>query len=126
VTRRLRFRFSLMTTLIAVAWSAVVVWGNLIPRFGETWYPLTRPSIGPCLDVAYGLPWKYVETCLPRDYDWSLLSRDEPSRIDSYAALSGDIAVGLLLVVVLTWGSNQLLRRLGRRLRRRIAAKEQP
>ncbi len=116
--RHRRFQFSLRKLMLAVAWSAVVMSVNLIPRFGETAYPLTRPSIGPTLAVAYGLPWKYVETYHPRDYDWSLLSRDEPSRVDSYPALSGDIAVGLLLVAVLTWASSLLLRRVTSRLRR--------
>ena len=33
MTRLIRFRFSLATLLIAMAWSGVAVWMNVTPRF---------------------------------------------------------------------------------------------
>jgi hypothetical protein len=119
VTHFLRFRFSLRTLLIAMAWSAVVVWMNVTPRLDD---PNYLPGEFFPRAVHYGWPWCYawiftvgrLPVQLPRlesRWPWSGWS------------LTGDVAVGVLLVVVLTWGSNQLLRRVGARLQRRSAAK---
>jgi hypothetical protein len=124
VTRRLRFRFSLLTMLIAVAWSAVVVWVNLMPRIvHERVLDLRGNGFLDQYLIRWGWPFPYSDSIAFYLYPVSEL---QPDTIDRPWSLAGDIAVGLLLVVVLTWASNQLLRRVGARLRRRKAAKEQP
>lgn len=113
-----RFRFGLATLLIAMAWSAVAVWVNIRPRV-VVW-PELRPE---GFAVAYyGWPWCY--TFVP------LSSAAKVPRFGNvhvlpwgYRALAEDAAVGVVLVVLLSWASSQLLRRAGARLRRRSAAK---
>lgn len=127
MTRLIRFRFSLATLLIATAWSAVMVWANVTPRscvvtveplvWGEPILQPERLEHPPMMFAHWGWPWDYaigfwVPGCVPY--------------VRSYAALAADAGVGVLLVVVLTCGSNQLLRRVGARLRRRKAVEEQP
>lgn len=126
MNRRLRFRFSLMTLLIAMAWSAVVVWVNVTPRFvgfshvnyGDNGLP---PESWRIPGVAeYGWPWTYG-LCYgffdsPHD-----LPRLQAEIVSGYLALAGDATVGLLLIVVLTWTSSLLLRRVADRLRRAVA-----
>jgi hypothetical protein len=121
VTRRIRFRFSLATLLLAVSWFAGAVWMNVTPRVDLVHIP--DHSALRILCTCHGWPWT-----LHYGYDFLAPSGHLPlipSGVWRCWALAGDIAVGLLLVVVLTWGSNQLLRRVGARLRRRSAAKEQ-
>jgi len=131
VTRLIRFRFSLATLLIAMAWSGVAVWVNVLPRFRgfshanfgdnglppESWSTPGAAEYG--WPLTYGLCYGFFDS--PHD-----LPRLQAEMISGYHALAGDVAVGLLLVVVLTWGSNQLRRRIGARLRRRTAGESKP
>jgi hypothetical protein len=113
----------LATLLIAMAWSAVMVWMNTTPRLTAAEPPFVRPR-GMYFHLAnWGWPFKYTDTTaelLPEPRP-----RFPPFGITRPWALAGDVLVGVLLVVVLTWGSNQLLRRVGARLRRRKAVEEQ-
>jgi hypothetical protein len=127
VTNFRRFRFSLVTLLIATAWSAVVVWINITP-LGHTHSSYNGQDFE---GHHYGWPYTYGWTGhehpdnphLRYGWDGRMLppspNHEESSiRIVSYPNLPADAAAGVLLVVVLTWGSNQLLRRVGARLRR--------
>jgi hypothetical protein len=114
VSKRVRFRFSLLTLLLAMAWSAVVVWMNTLVRVEGLGLQVGSRR---WTDSA-GWPLRYAEDIY--------LEGDRPFLFYTgrwYAALVADSAIGILLVVVLTWVSNQLLRRVGARLRRRSAAK---
>jgi hypothetical protein len=133
MARFARPQFSLATLLIAMAWSAVVVWLGIEPRFvgfshvnfGDNGLPPESWRIPGA--AAYGLPWTYG-LCYGF-FDSPLdLPRLQAEMICDYRALTGDITVGVLLIAVLTWGSSHLLRRVGARLRRRSASKlgEQP
>jgi hypothetical protein len=122
VNRFLRFRFILASLLLAVTWSGVAVWVNITPRFrGFTHVTYGDNELPPeSWSAEYGWPWTY-RLCngffdSPHD-----LPRLQAEMVSGYSALSGDIAVGLLLVAVLTWASSQLLRRVADRLRRRTA-----
>jgi hypothetical protein len=115
VTKPYRFRFSLATLLLAVVWSAGVVWLNTTPRVmivkipeasGKD--PLGRPWHQMLIPIAqWGWPWVYAGTFQRRP-----LPRCPPG-ITAPWALVGDVAVGSLLVAVLTWASSLLLRRVG-------------
>jgi hypothetical protein len=130
VTRLPRFRFSLMTLLLAITWSGVVAWMNVTPRLDFSCFTnveyedngLPPESWSAPGAAEYGWPWAYGLCCglfHPADE----LPRLQMGMIGRYRALAGDVAVGVLLVAVLTWGSSQLLRRVGARLRRRPASK---
>jgi hypothetical protein len=126
VSRRLRFRFSLATLLITMAWSAVVVWINVTPRFALERLSVVgrhgHDQIGVYL-IRWGWPFPYANSFV----FWPVpLSDFPPGGIEAYWAFAGDVAVGVLLVAALTWGSNQLLRRVGTKLWRRKAAEELP
>jgi hypothetical protein len=107
-----RFQFSLLTLLLAVAWSAVVMWMNVMPRVTVAERPhASLPRTVCYLDVylaQWGVPFQYAE-------EFALVSPDQLPRyprhdLINFWALAGDLASGLLLVVALTWGSNQLRR----------------
>jgi hypothetical protein len=116
-----RFRFSLSTLLLAATWTAVVVWMNATPRrltFEDYVDPEGYPRVHHYYN-RYGFPWIYAS-------EFFLGRRSRPimqhgSRTSDYSALAGDIALGLLLVVVLTAGSNRVLRRVEARTRHRPA-----
>jgi hypothetical protein len=115
VNRRLRFRFSLATLLIAMAWSGGMVWMNVTPRVESSKGSETDERTVVAV-LAYGWPCAYFSF-----FAWYTLPRQprrESMKIDSPWALAGDVVVGVLLVAVLTWGSTQLLRRVTSRLRR--------
>jgi hypothetical protein len=128
VTKFLRFRFSLATLLLATAWSAVMVWINIMPRLVDPDY--LPGEFLPRL-VQYGWPWCYAWTfavCrLPVQLpNLPVELPDLGARLYwSGWSFTGDAGVGLLLVVVLTWASSQLLRRVTARLRRRTAGEQQ-
>jgi hypothetical protein len=120
VTKFLRFRFSLTTLLLAVAWSAVAVWINVTPRVTVAEASIVRPRTVISFHLAHwGWPWDYADDLA--EFLPDRVPRCPASGLTSYWALAGDAAVGVLLVVVLTWCSNQLLRRVGAKLRRRTA-----
>jgi hypothetical protein len=118
----------LATLLIAMAWSGVVVWLN-------TRSHVTRPLqqiILPADNLErpddfmvvndFGWPWDY--TTFIDSYPVSPRSARLRSQSNfenlgwSRWNLAGDAVVGVILVVVLTWASSQLLRRVTSRLRR--------
>jgi hypothetical protein len=111
VTRLIRFRFSLTTLLLAMAWCAAVVWINTLPRVTVRERPFPETS-GQIRFVYWGWPCPYRSGLA--DFPHVL----PPRLVSAWAwALSADAAVSLLLVGVLTWCSNQLLRRVGRSCR---------
>ncbi len=126
MARFARPQFSLVTLLIAMAWSAGVVWVNVTPRldfnsfsnveYEDNGFPPESRSIPGT--VEYGWPWTFG-SCYGLFHPTDDLPRLQMEMIGRYRELAVDIAVGLLLVVVLTWASNQLLRRVEARLRRR-------
>jgi hypothetical protein len=89
-----RFRFSLATLLIAVTWSAVVVWMNVTPRAWER-------------GVGRGYPLFYTSIFAIHYFEY-----EPPCYWDSWS-LAWDAVIALLLVVVLTWVSKFLLRHAG-------------
>ena len=105
-----RFRFSLGMLLIAMAWSAVVVWPNT--RLNELPIGTTTEQMKLRL-TELGWPWKY--SMLVADSNGvtyrSLIAAD-------YWTMAADAAFGILLVVMLTWATSLLLRRVTARLRR--------
>jgi hypothetical protein len=119
MARLARPQFSLATLVLAMAWSAVVVWLNVTPRLD---FPNYVPG-----DLRIGK----VECGWPLGYAWIFATDPLPPQLPgpelrwywSGWSLTGDFVVGALLVVVLTWASNLLLRRVGARLQRRSAAK---
>jgi hypothetical protein len=112
VIRFLRFRFTLMTLLLAIAWSAAAMRINVtsleehFPSMPNQWGDIRGPSTF----RYYG--WPFI--CYASE---DVIGRTTRRYYD-YWKLAGDAAVGVLLVVVLTWGSNQLFCRVGARLRR--------
>ncbi len=120
-----RFRFSLATLLLLVAWSAVALWMNVTPRVSShqvaagTWVFGVEVSEAFERHVArWGWPCCYAADS---SFERASLSRLPPRGQIDYRALFLDIAVGVLLIGALTWGSSQVLRRVGVRLRRRSA-----
>jgi hypothetical protein len=116
VNRRLRCRFSLATLLVAVMWSAVVLWLDTSP--GE---------VPGKINEAFGPGYRWLHYGWPFTYAWYVTRlRVTPTGLP-FAwhswALVADVAIGLLFVVVLTWTSSLLLRRITARLRRRSTAK---
>jgi hypothetical protein len=65
VTRLIRFRFSLATLLIAMAWSGVAVWVNVTPRLvsGYTFIDLDSECVRDGGVYLYGWPLK-CWTCI--------------------------------------------------------------
>jgi hypothetical protein len=112
-----RFRFSLLTLLLAVAWSAVAVRINVTPRVTFEEYSFSYPNasgrieFGELRYLNWGWPCRYRSRCTD-------VREIPPPDLDRWA-LSADAGVGLLLVVVLTWTSDKLLRRVTARLRPR-------
>ena len=104
--RRLRPKWTISTLLIVVAWSSVVIWLNCTPRvYIHTAVDPVNPG-----GLEYGYPWTYgVQDGWSSP--WGLITV-RPSHIFSYWRLAGNAVVGLLAVVVLTWGSGYLLRRI--------------
>jgi len=104
VTRLPQIRFSLATLLLAVVWSAVVVWLNTTA--GEVRVDDPNAPFGP------GYRWLH--------YGWPLAYACDVCRINVPPngvhfgwypwALVGDVVVGVLLVTVLTWGSGFVVR----------------
>ncbi|MCY2987007.1 MAG: hypothetical protein NTY19_03955 [Planctomycetota bacterium] len=135
MSRLLRPQFSLATLLIAMAWSAGVVWVNVTPRldfscfsnveYEDNGFPSEPRSIPGA--VEYGWPWTFA-LCYGLFHPTDELPRRQMGMIGGYRELAGDFAVGVLLVSVLTWGSSHLLQHVESRLRRRSASKlgEQP
>ena len=121
-------QFSLATLLIAMAWSAGVVWVNVTPRrdfnsfsnveYEDNGFPPESRSIPGAAE--YGWPWTFG-SCYGLFHPTDELPRLQMEMIGRYRELAGDAGVGLLLVVVLTWISSLLLRRVTARLRRRPA-----
>jgi hypothetical protein len=121
VPRFARPQFSLATLLIAMAWSAVVVWINTLPRVTLREFPGPGISATPTPSKLVGWHPSYIPLVTwgwPCGYRTTILNF-RPPRTVSAGALFTDAGVGLLLVVVLTWTSSLLLRRAGSRLRRR-------
>jgi hypothetical protein len=115
VTRFIRPQFSLATLLIAMAWSGGMVWMNVTPRVESSKGSETDERTVVAV-LAYGWPCAYFSF-----FAWYTLPhqpRQESMKIDSPWALAADVAIGLLLVAVLTWISSLLLRRVAARLRR--------
>ena len=104
MTKLARFRFSLATMLLMVAWSAAVVRMNTTPRFTviEIFAPkgYTGNLPGPYTLRGYGWPWACAS--YRTHLEWSC------------RALVGDAVVAVLLVTVLTWSSRHLWRRIKR------------
>lgn len=112
MSRLLRPQFSLATLLIAMAWSAVMVWVNVTPH-------VTRYRVGIHASVVeIGWPWTYA-WCLQTSEDAIAPQRRIIKVIGSWPIVSNAV-VGVLLVAVLTWASSLLLRRVAARLRRRV------
>jgi hypothetical protein len=105
MTRPTRFRFSLSTLLLAVVWSAVVVWLNTTA--GEVRVDDPNAPFGP------GYRWLHYGW--PLAYAWDVCPINVPPNGVHFAwyswALVGDAAVGVLMVAVLTWGSRFVVRR---------------
>jgi hypothetical protein len=124
-----RLQFSLATLLLLVTWSAALLSMNVLPRVSL--YKVAAGGMDFGFEVSedferhvarWGWPCRYaVDSSLER----ASLSRLPPHGQIDYRALFLDTAVGVLIVAALTWATNQLLRRVGARLRRRSAAKEQ-
>jgi hypothetical protein len=118
VARFIRLQFSLATLLIAMAWSAVMVWLNTTPRVWHVshWVQGTKSMT---VVTDFGWPWHYFrDTEFDRNPALDLLILHDPKQSNHWA-LVGDVAVGVLLVVAATWASRQLLRRVTSWLRRR-------
>ncbi|MCY2987006.1 MAG: hypothetical protein NTY19_03950 [Planctomycetota bacterium] len=117
-----RFQFSLATLLIAMAWSGVAVWMNTREHVERLHIP-DHDALKLC-NVYRGWPWAYT-----RAVGDVGLGGDRPGNAENVGwwpwKLAGDAVVGVLFVAMLTWGSSQLLRRVGARLRRRKAVEEQ-
>ena len=110
MARFIRPQFSLATLLIAMAWSGVAVWVNITPG-------VTRSRVGLHASVVeVGWPWTYA-WCLRYSEDPIAPQRRIIKAIGSWPIVS-NAAVGVLLVVVLTWASSQLLRRVTSRFQR--------
>lgn len=92
MTKLARYQFSLATMLLVAMWSAVGLWMNTT----EYVVPWFVPPDCEFERSVYGLPWYY----------WSA----KPYAHWRQWALAGDAVIGVLLVVVLTWGSTLLLR----------------
>ena len=120
MARFIRPQFSLATLLIAMAWSGVAVWVNITPRpVGcETWVDVSSPSkdVRLACGFAYGWPWECYSVYMPLHPSEIRGPAFEPGL---YLNLPWNAAVGLVLVVVLTWISSLLLRRITAKLRRR-------
>jgi len=105
-----RFRFSLATSLLVIAWSAVVLRLNTRPHESyQLDYDIEQLRHVTLLEI--GWPWRHLH----------FLAIDgvafyEPF-VPDYWALAGDTVVGILFVALLTWGSAFFLRRAGRLLR---------
>ena len=105
MTRLAHFRFSLGTLLLAVAWSAVVVWLNITA--GEVQVDDPNAPFGPGYRwLHYGWPWTYA---------WDVCRLHVPPNGVHFAWYSWvlvlDTVVGILIVAVLTWASGYLSRR---------------
>lgn len=110
MARFIRPQFSLATLLIAMAWSGVAVWMNTTPG-------VTRSRVGLHVSVVeVGWPWTHA-WCLRYSEDPIAPQRHIIKVIGSWPIVS-NAAVGVLLVVVLTWASSLVLRRVTSRLRR--------
>jgi hypothetical protein len=104
-----RFRFSVGTLLIVVMWSAVVSWMNTRPGHPSpyvTWN--SSRSFVHSLDWNYGWPLTCV-TCRT-DYRPEQLARGAVPVAWYPWNVVANVAIGVLLVAVLTWGSAFLLR----------------
>jgi hypothetical protein len=113
VTRFVRFRFSLATLLLVLTLSAVVLWLNTRSQVTHGEIALTDLQTGTQTvgNASLGWPWCFAV--------FFSMSTSEIEQVEfSYSALAYDAVVALLLIVVLTWASNQLLRRVTSRLRR--------
>jgi len=120
-----RFRFSLATLLLLAAWSGVALWMNVMPRVssyevaaGTFFFGVKANDAFERHVARWGWPCCYVGDS---SSERASLSRLPPRGQIDYRALFLDIAVGVLLIGALTWGSSQVLRRVGVRLRRRSA-----
>jgi hypothetical protein len=118
VARFIRPQFSLATLLIAMAWSGVAVWVNITPRVRseEIINIIDLPGVRfQYYDARWGWPCYYAGDS---STDRTSLSQLPTHGRIHYRAMLLDAVVGVLLVVVLTWASSQLLRRVTSRLRR--------
>jgi hypothetical protein len=107
----------LATLLIAMAWSAVMVWLNTTPRVWHVshWVQGTKSMT---VVTDFGWPWHYFRDIeFDRNPALDLLILHDPKQSNHWA-LAADVAVGVLLVAVLTWASSQLLRGVTSSLRR--------
>jgi len=101
VTTQPRFRFRLGILLLAVAWSVIVVWLNVTPLQINT----TPFKIFEAYDFQrYGWPFVYLGRPDVRG--------QHPAKADVWdsQALAKDAIVGIVLVVVVTRASADLLR----------------
>jgi len=88
--------------LLIVAWSSVVVWLNVRPRYVAGIYHNPEGKGLHACYVEFGCPWSYAGCFAATATNIRPL---EPVRIDSYPALAANAAIGLLAVAVLTWTS---------------------
>ncbi len=99
--------------LLIVGWSSVVVWLNVQPGYGPTLTFATRSEKLSVSEIQYGFPWSHASVS-QRD---SLISGLGSEYTIHYWALAGNVAVGILAVAVLTWGSTCLRRDIASGLR---------
>lgn len=93
--------------LLVVGWSAVAVWLNVRPRV--VWRDHTEDAIVVGF-VRYGCPCSFAS--VHAIYEQQLSSRLHLDYIHDVRRLYANITIGLVAVVVLTWGSRYLLRRM--------------
>ena len=110
-TRRLRLvrpRWTMGTMLLIVGWSAVVVWLNVRPRIEYLPIPGQEDVV---YHASFGCPWTYA-------FDLDFFASSPPRFGLSEALthdtwvwpLTGNTAIGLLAVAILTFASEYLLR----------------
>jgi hypothetical protein len=112
--RRLHRRWTISTLLLVVAWSSVVVWVNISPRFA---YSVRCPSkdetgYNYVAVYVYGYPWHFAST---NHFSSSYLDSPPPFspeylRHRFYWNLAGDVGIGVVAITVLTLVSSYLMR----------------
>ena len=100
--RRRWLQFSLRTLLIVMGWCLVVTWVNTTFQYSGS---------SPVWRVEVGWPWTYSEGYHFSSKPSYSVPRLRPELVQNCWALAGDAAVGVLIVTVLTFASECLLRR---------------
>ena len=115
MTKLPRFRFSLATMLLMMAWSAVVVWINITPCVAYRDQPTETLEL---LTAYFGWPWAYALKIVLVGIGGERPPIDQVDVTWWPWALAGDAVVGVLLVAMLTWGSGFVVRRVKHVFRR--------